>query len=272
MSIFTYQSNRILYTKPETFLSPWSNGIIVGAEKLFNAVGTGIYVFTLPDPGIYIIYEQLGASPSGPDTGTPDLVVGSFSARTSILSYASEEVLYFFRGTSEAYLISLARFGSVVTGTPTVRQKIGNEVEGGSYNLTNGVGTDWYLPISIPNGAILGDPIRLRISAVVDGSNVTLDIKSKVGDGVDIELGPRFNTKWIIQDDDANLITGAQVYITTEPSASASIKREGYSNEDAKVEFDLTEGEYYLWRNKRNYSFADPVNFEVSNIGVVTIL
>lgn len=74
-----------------------------------------------------------------------------------------------------------------------------------------------------------------------------------------------------IKTTDGQLVPGCEVVVTTTNTGdSDNVIRSGYTNDGGLIEFRLNPGTYYLWRNKRNFSFPDPVTFTVSESGSVT--
>lgn len=85
------------------------------------------------------------------------------------------------------------------------------------------------------------------------------------------ESSNRFNVKFIIRDVNTAIVPSALVYVTREPDASARVLRRGYTNSAGQIEFDLVPGHYYLWRNRDDFEFDDPVEFEVDEDGSVIL-
>ena len=100
---------------------------------------------------------------------------------------------------------------------------------------------------------------------------VTRFVSLNVVEGSSADVG-EFLVPFTIKNALSAIVPYCSVTVTASSEGSAiEVIDEGTSNSTGRVEFKLNPGTYYLWRNKANYEFTDPVEFAVSDEGVVTV-
>lgn len=206
-------------------------------------LGAGVYEVTLSD----LQLPPWAKFSVRAQSSTPDVVIlGESGIRVPKPRVEEKQILYLNPDREFIQPLDLGVFGSVVQGTPVAQIYVGGVAHGGPVSLTAVADTLWEVPIAIDEGAILGAPVRVVVSAIVDGRAVTYWIHSVVANTT-----PRgafatgdYTLVVTVDDDEETLLQGVKVTLLNSDGVSTGMFR--YTDTLGIARIPISEGSYLV--------------------------
>lgn len=206
-------------------------------------LGAGLYEVTLSDlqlpPWSRFSVRALST--------TPDVVIfGENGVRTPKPRVAERQILYLNPDREFTQPIDLGVFGAVVQGTPVAQIYVGGVAHGGPVSLSAVADTLWEVPIAIEEGAELGAPVRVQVSALVDGRAVTYWIHSIVANTTPRGAFATGDHTLVVtvDDEDETLLQGVKVSLLNGDGVSTGMFR--YTDTAGVARIPVSNGNYLI--------------------------